>query len=77
MGKGKRNDICVEYKQIRNCVTFKYLSSIITDNGKLEKDVNNRNRMGEKARRALLEILWNKELKKETKSIFITVPCKG
>lgn len=43
----KENDTCVEDKKLRNCDTFiKYVGSIIIHNGKVEKDINNRIRMG-------------------------------
>lgn len=36
----KGNNVCVEDKKIRYCNTFKCLDSIITNNEKVEKDLN-------------------------------------
>lgn len=44
----KQNDIQIRHQTIKHCNTFEDLGSIITRNGAVEEDINNRIRMGKK-----------------------------
>lgn len=64
---GGQQDIHIGDETIRHCQDYKYLGSIISANGSIEEDVNNRVRQGKAATRALHGVLWNNNIRKETK----------
>ena len=66
---------------IRRC-KYKYLGTLITNNGKIDRDIERKVEMGRRATRALHGVIWNKHINKNTKkrifqSIIETITTYG
>lgn len=64
---GDTSNIKIDDDEITNCSKFKYLGTIITDDGKVDEDITTRLAMGRNAIKALHSLIWNNVLRQDTK----------
>lgn len=57
----------IGHETIKACTEYKYLGSIISDTGKIEKDIEDKVIKGKRATKALHGTIWNRNLTKQTK----------
>ncbi|XP_056648205.1 uncharacterized protein LOC130452786 [Diorhabda sublineata] len=68
IGGEQQNLILEETQQkISHCTKYKYLGMIITNDGRLDEAIAQRNNQGRQAIRQLNSVLWDKQISKENK----------
>lgn len=62
-----QGDPDLQIKRVRRCRQYKYLGSIISDDGTTKEDIRNRVQQGKKATRILNSLLWSDKINLNTK----------
>lgn len=66
-GKQEDEDPELQIRGIKRTTNYKYLGSILTEEGNTKADIKNRAQQGRKATRSLNSLLWSKSIRTSTK----------
>lgn len=61
------NNLYIDEQEVKHCDNFKYLGTNISSTGTCERDITSRITMGKMATKSLHGILWNENIRQETK----------